>query len=472
MGAIDPARSEAVRGDTSVGSDLPMDVTLPQTSQAILVLGMHRSGTSAVTRVLNLLGASLGARLMAPVPGDNEKGYWENQDAVDIDERLLSGIGRSWHDVRDMPHGWEQSAAASDAYAAMTRLVEVEFATAKLWAVKDPRMCRLAPLWLRALADCGVQPGILFVVRHPLEVAASLYVRNGWSRARSLLLWTHHVIEAERATRGCPRVMVTYDQILADWRGTVSRAARVLGVTWFRSFEEARAEVEAFLDVSQRHHQTSAAQADAAAASGDLPSLVAEVYQQCVELSGDQGGWRHFQELGDEFARPAALYGACFDDLVGYAPTSETNTERSGSMPAESLPEADTLRQVSERLTLRVSTSDRGNLEAINQSLSQQAALLERLTRLVAEQLARIDSLEAAVASESETLRFVLAIQSQATNPPPTEPFPPVSEHLEKLRRRLAAQADAIGGIERELAKVRRGQIVPRLQRWLRRSDA
>jgi len=261
--------------------------------------------------------------------------------------------------------------------------------------------------------------------------------------------------------------MVSYDQILEDWRGTASRVARVLDVTWPRSFDEARGEVQAFLDVGQRHHQTSAAQADAAAASGDLPSLVAKIYQECIALCRDQGAWRHFQELGDAFQHPAVLYGACFDDLVGYAPTPETNTERSGSTPVESLPEADTLRQLSERLTLRISTSDRANIDAINQSLSQQAALLERLTRLVGEQLARIDSLEAAVASESETLRFVLAIQSQTPEPPP-----PITEHLEKLRRRLAAQADAIGVIERELAKLRRGQIVPILQRWLGRSDA
>src|SRR5262245_31306424 len=155
----DPARSEAVPGDTSVGSDPPMDVTTRHSSRAILVLGMHRSGTSAVTRVLNLLGAGLGTRLLPPVPGDNEKGYWENQDALEINERLLSGIGRSWHDVRDMPHGWQQSAAASDAYAAITRFVEVEFESSSLWAVKDPRICRLAPIWLRALEDCGVSEG-------------------------------------------------------------------------------------------------------------------------------------------------------------------------------------------------------------------------------------------------------------------------------------------------------------------------
>lgn len=425
-----------------------------------------------MTRVLNLLGAGLGARLMPPVPGDNEKGFWENLDAVDIDERLLAGIGRSWHDVRDMPHAWLESVAASDAYAAMTRFVEVEFATSPLWAVKDPRMCRLAPLWLRALADCGVQPRILFVVRHPLEVAASLYVRGGWSRARSLLLWTHHVLEAERATRGCPRVMVTYDQILTDWCGSMARAAHALGVAWPRSFDEARVDIEAFLDVGQRHHQTPAAQADASADSSNVPALVAEVFRQCVRLSTDDGVWRHLQELADEFQRSSALYGACFDDLVGSARIPEGRAERSGTIPEEALLEPHTLRQQSEQLSRAPLASDGADLEAVTQCLGQQAALLERLSGIVEGQWARIASLEATLAAESQTLRSVLAGQSPTVKAELTEQSLPVGQQLEKLARLLAAQADTIGGVERELAKVRDGQIVPRLRRWLRRSDA
>ncbi len=83
--------------------------------QAILVLGMHRSGTSALTRVLNLLGAELGSRLMPAVSGNNENGFWENQDAVDIHEALLSDLGRNWHDIREMPAGWAASDAAARA---------------------------------------------------------------------------------------------------------------------------------------------------------------------------------------------------------------------------------------------------------------------------------------------------------------------------------------------------------------------
>src|SRR5262245_29563263 len=130
--------------------------------RAILVLGMHRSGTSAATRVLNLLGVELGSRVLPPVAGDNDKGFWETRDAFDIDERLLAGVGRSWHDVRDMPAGWLESPAASQARAEIRRFVEEEFTSASLWAIKDPRMCRLAPVWLRALGELTIKPGILF----------------------------------------------------------------------------------------------------------------------------------------------------------------------------------------------------------------------------------------------------------------------------------------------------------------------
>src|SRR5262245_18596534 len=136
---------------------------------AILVLGMHRSGTSAVTRVLNLLGFDLGRRLMPPMPDSNEKGFWENLDAVDIDDRLLVSLGRSWHDVRTLPAGWSQSAAANEAKTAIKDLIRADFRSAPCWAVKDPRMCRLAPLWLEVLAELGIEPRILFVVRDPHE---------------------------------------------------------------------------------------------------------------------------------------------------------------------------------------------------------------------------------------------------------------------------------------------------------------
>ena len=82
-------------------------------SRAILVLGMHRSGTSAITRVLNLLGVELGAHLMPAAAGNNEGGFWEHMRVVEIHEALLHALGRSWHDLRPLPSEWMRSEAAS-----------------------------------------------------------------------------------------------------------------------------------------------------------------------------------------------------------------------------------------------------------------------------------------------------------------------------------------------------------------------
>ena len=302
-----------------------MSAPAAPSSRGILVLGMHRSGTSAVTRVLNLLGVHLGARILPPVPADNDAGFWEHRDAFDIDERLLAGLGRSWHDVRDLPEGWLESQAASHAEVEIARLVRDEFAGAPLWAVKDPRMCRLAPIWLKALAASGVEPVALFVVRHPAEVTASLRARNGWAPAHSLLLWTQHLLEAERATRSCARVMVTYDQVLEDWPGCLARISRALGVAWPRQIGEAKAEIEAYLDAGARHHRAHGGDAIA----GRVPPLVAELFDACLALSRDHGTWGDLEAQADQFWRVAGLYGTCLEDFVAYAQAVEAHTQRS-----------------------------------------------------------------------------------------------------------------------------------------------
>jgi hypothetical protein len=62
--------------------------------EGVLVVGMHRSGTSATTRVLNLFGLSLCEEkdLWLSLPG-NETGYWESSSLSRFNERLLTAAG-------------------------------------------------------------------------------------------------------------------------------------------------------------------------------------------------------------------------------------------------------------------------------------------------------------------------------------------------------------------------------------------
>jgi len=488
-------------------------VVIGQRSRAIVVLGMHRSGTSAVTRVVNLLGADLGQRLMPPMPDSNEKGFWENLDAVDLDERVLTGIGRSWHDIRHMPAGWLESAVADEARAAIKRLIETEFAAAPLWAVKDPRLCRLMPLWLPVLTELGVEPHILFVVRHPLEVAASLHARDGWPETRSLLLWLQHVLEAERATRGCRRVIVTYDQLLRDWSQAMELVGQRLELTWPRPLNEARAEVDVFLDVGARHRKRSTRASGASGDASNLLPFVAEVFEQCLRACTSESAWRDLGASADTLHRFSALYGACLDDFIGYANQVTGRVQHAGTIPAGARPEPgailDGTRDVSRALAAL--TPERADLQAVTRSLQLHAGLVERLGRSVEDQWARIASLEALLFAEHQSLRSVLAGEShrirsavntesetvrsgaatgheallaqlatlrsamldeaQAVRSDLKENVQLVHEELEKLSRNVAAQTHAITRMQEELSRVHHGSVVRTLRRWLGKSN-
>jgi glycosyltransferase involved in cell wall biosynthesis/GT2 family glycosyltransferase len=223
---------------------------------ALLVLGMHRSGTSALARVCNLLGAQLGDNLLPPA-SDNEAGFWEQREIQVIHDNLLHALGSKWDDHRRMPDGWVKTPPAETAKAQILNVLRREFNGAKLFVVKDPRMCRLVPLWVSVVSEIGAEPRFLLIVRNPLEVAASLGKRDGFPAAKAALLWLRHALDAEHDTRDFPRAIVSYQAMLADWRRTISIAAGHLGLDVTAQIQRHGAGIDAFLSTERRHHRFS-----------------------------------------------------------------------------------------------------------------------------------------------------------------------------------------------------------------------
>ena len=133
IGADDPLRVPAceVRAIRLADGNLERDGAfvanfMKRGSRAILVLGMHRSGTSAVTGALRLCGVELGTELMQP-GSDNPKGFWEHAGVVAIHERLLAALERSWNDPRPLPADWLQSEATGAAAGELVRGERVRF---------------------------------------------------------------------------------------------------------------------------------------------------------------------------------------------------------------------------------------------------------------------------------------------------------------------------------------------------------
>jgi O-antigen biosynthesis protein len=303
-------------------------------SRVLLVLGMHRSGTSAATRVLNLLGANLGDNLVEPGP-DNPDGFWEHAEAVRINDALLEGLGRTWYDMREMPQNWQDTEAAEQAFAQIQTLIRQDFRPG-LWAIKDPRMCLTAPIWISALRELGYSVDCLFVVRNPREVVDSLHVRNNWVRGPLYLMWVQYLMEAEAASRLERRTLITYDELLTDWRGTMQRVAIELEIAWPVTPEAASPEVGAFLNRGRRHHVTDPV--DAEDADDEMPELAGKLYQACLAISRDEKTWTAVSRLEKTYRSVAGLYAEHVDQLIKLRWQAEARAQAAEASAAATLP--------------------------------------------------------------------------------------------------------------------------------------
>jgi hypothetical protein len=218
-----------------------------------MVLGMHRSGTSAYTRIFGLLGADLSKNLLPPSP-TNESGYWESRELVEIHDQVLSSGGSNWHDWRAFNPEWFDSPAADPFRRRILDILRRDFGSSPLFAIKDPRICRLWPLWRDVLAEFGAKPLIIIPIRNPLEVAASLKRRNGFNPAKSHLLWLRHALDAENATRGIPRAITSYQSLVEDWQDVIAGLTSQLRLSWPRRSATVDIEIEQFLSAEFKHH--------------------------------------------------------------------------------------------------------------------------------------------------------------------------------------------------------------------------
>lgn len=224
--------------------------------RALIVIGMHRSGTSAVTGALQLLGVQLGKKLYAAHAHINPKGYFEHDHITDLNDDALSVLGSAWDDVLLKDDDWQKRPELRPITARILQCMRRDFSRAELWALKDPRLCRLLPWWLDILAEAEVRPYFLFIFRSPDEVYQSLNRRDGFSQSKALLLWVLHYLEAERHTRGYPRAFVLFDHFLAHPTEELQKAEQLLGLNFAVAPETAAADLDRFLSKDLKHHHT------------------------------------------------------------------------------------------------------------------------------------------------------------------------------------------------------------------------
>lgn len=282
---------------------------------ALLVLGMHRSGTSALTRVLNLLGADISQKLMPAAQGNNETGFWEPQDIVAVHDAMLAAAGSGWDDMSSFPASFFSTGAAKGYQAKILDHLQRDFADSTMFTIKDPRVCRLVPFWLELLNRFDAAPYAVIPVRNPLEVARSLKARDGFHHARSTLIWLRHVLEAERDSRSLPRSFVTFDALLEDWRECVRKIFQDLELPLPEISHRFDAEIESFLSPRRRSHSRSLAELEQ---RHDLVDWVKSAYAALLDfVAGNEKQARKTMDaIAAELNKADLAFGPVLADIT------------------------------------------------------------------------------------------------------------------------------------------------------------
>ena len=457
----------------------------------IIVAGMHRSGTSALTRMLGSLGCRLPKTLLEPNEY-NEAGYWESCEVTELNDAILASAGSSWDDWEAFHQGWYESPVADAFRHRASTALENEFGDSGLFVLKDPRVCRLLRFWIDALEDVAIAPVIAVTIRNPLEVAGSLHQRDLIDPSIGLLLWLRNVLDAEAASRDHPRVFVRYEELLDNWSAAALRLGRELGIAWPKRSSSSEMEIETFLTPSQRHQ-----------ARGDDEIVHNPSVSRWVEASFEivdrwtRGDVREsdvpeldsirssLDEAGTVFVRPivrgmraAQENKALKTEIVNLNETLAGREEHIGNLNQAIADRDSDVSSLNRTVTAKDSQiesldqiiADRDStVSALNDTIAEGEATVDALNRTIAERDATVDALSHGIADRDSQIRDFRASTSWRMTKP-LRVLKPILVATVRSPHRLLGQA-AVGTLRIFWYLVPLGRSPKqRMKSWLLRS--
>jgi hypothetical protein len=220
-------------------------------SRVIAVIGMGRTGSSLLARVLNLIGMELGNpdRIMGPARS-NPKGHWEYVPFVEINDAILAAFGGSWDEPPSFPRDWQKASGLDELREKARGIIREDFANSRLWGWKDPRASITLPFWQQLI------PSMQYIIclRDPLAVARSLQVRDGYSLEKGGRLWLTYVSNSIMNSIGAPRWFVYYEDLVEEWPVHVKKLASFLGLEGNNIPAETMKAIGEFIQTELRHH--------------------------------------------------------------------------------------------------------------------------------------------------------------------------------------------------------------------------
>jgi len=226
-------------------------------SHLLFILGMHRSGTSALSRIFNLLGFAAPKTLMK-ANSSNEKGHWESTPVARLNDEILAAMHLEWS---DWTLGNTAALRAKDRANFQEDILSTlaqEFPAERPAVVKDPRICRLMEFYRKALDQEKIPASVIIPVRNPLAVMGSLAARNDMSETQAGLLWLKHVLDAVQLSEGLPRAFVSYEALLKEPVPVVQSLVDALGLETPYAVSAVDDQITEFMTRDLEHHSFSA----------------------------------------------------------------------------------------------------------------------------------------------------------------------------------------------------------------------
>jgi hypothetical protein len=218
--------------------------------KGVFVIGMDRSGTSAVTGLLRLLGLRTPPKEdLVQARDANPKGVWESESLVAFNRRLLTVVGSDERFPLALERGWENDSRLDPLRQEAPEAFQRSFPTSP-WVWKDPLLCLTFAFWRSALA---VRPVVVLVNRNPLEVAASALRAWGRPKIYGLALWEHYLRQALDQIAGLPVLVTNYEDLVSAPLAWCEHTHAFLSGTGMPVHREQEGDALSFVDTRLKH---------------------------------------------------------------------------------------------------------------------------------------------------------------------------------------------------------------------------
>jgi hypothetical protein len=354
---------------------------------AIVISGMHRSGTSSVAGVISMLGASLpGGQLMSAKP-DNPRGFFESEKIKTLNDRILAASGTDWSDWRIVNNDWQKNPNYPDFLEAASRLLAEEHGNSRFILLKDPRFSKILPFWVLALRNSGFRACHIIPIRHPDEVAASLGKLHAVPKTLAKLAWVRHFLDAELYSRDQPRIFVLWEDLLDSWERTAADIAEKFAITWPRLTDQVRTVIEQFLSRELRHHRESPDGNGSTSLGNDYIDGAFTALKLFAKEPASATAAAIFESIRSDFLRTERIYGPVFADVDAQRKKSEADRDAARHRSTELATQLDQTRS-----KLNASIQERDELDQAVEKKSALAADLDRQLRIAVHRIGSAQS--------------------------------------------------------------------------------